>query len=154
MKKAYIMIGLPGSGKSTHTKKLIGKYESLDLSVQAFSTDSYFYQDGEYNFDRSKLGFFHKLNLEAFTKALEKIDVVICDNTNLKARDRNKYIKAAQSKGFAITLVFVGSLSEEFILKCAERNTHSVPLEAIRRMARSASIPEESTSPLFSVIHI
>ena len=47
-KKLVILVGLPGSGKSTKAKELAGT-EGIILS-----TDEFFMKDGEYQFDFTK----------------------------------------------------------------------------------------------------
>lgn len=49
MKKLYIVRGLPGSGKSTFAKAIVGS----DFLV--CEADKYFMVDGEYKFDMSKI---------------------------------------------------------------------------------------------------
>lgn len=142
MKKVKVLIGLPGSGKSTKTRQLVEAL-SEEYSSAVHSTDSYFIKDGEYRFDPKKLGYFHKLNLEAFKKSLDSnVNLIIVDNTNIKARDRRPYIDSAHSRGYDVECIVIGEFTEEFAKICAERNTHGVPLESILRMASRIQLPE------------
>ena len=47
-KTLYILRGIPGSGKTTHAKRLAGTNGVI------ISADDYFMRDGEYCFDASK----------------------------------------------------------------------------------------------------
>ncbi len=66
MKIVYILRGVPGSGKSTRAALFAG------TSGIIHSTDSYFYKNGEYLYDPSKLGEYHDKNYEAFCISLSK----------------------------------------------------------------------------------
>jgi len=137
-----MLIGLPGSGKSTRAKEIVKNLnEGIDYAVH--STDSYFMINGVYNFDFKKLGYHHRLNQEAFKKSVEAgIACVICDNTNIRAKDRKDYVLTAQANGYKINYEIVGEFTEEFAAICAERNTHDVPLESVLRMAKRIQLPE------------
>jgi len=133
-------IGLPGSGKSTFVKTLSNM---IGYQTAIHSTDNFFIEDGEYKFNPTSLGRYHKQNLENFKKSLDgQVPVVIVDNTNLKARDRNKYVRLAESAGYNVQMVVIGEFSDEAVKLYAKRNKHKVPLEKIEQMAKGAAIPE------------
>lgn len=142
-KLAIIMRGLPGSGKSHWIEEFILS-QPLDMALRlrqsgVFSTDSYFYQDGKYQFDVKKLSEYHQRNLTAFIQALGHSEpVVICDNTNICRWEYMAYEAAAKALGYQVWIVLVGdpSCTEHQVL-CAQRNRHSVPLAHIKRMAKS-----------------
>ena len=132
MKEVFILRGIPGSGKSTIAERLGLGYSPNDVVVH--STDNYFYDEkGNYNFDPKKLGYFHALNLMAFTKSCNTgVEVVVLDNTNTKHREYKKYVKVAEEMGYRIHILTIGDFD---IDKADERNTHGVPREAIEKMA-------------------
>lgn len=140
-KLVIIPIGLPGSGKSTFTELV---KSSVGYKVDVHSTDNFFLdKSGNYNFDPSKLGRFHKQNLENFKKSLlKRTPVIIVDNTNLRARDRNKYAKEAEKAGYEVQMVVIGEFTDEAAKIYAKRNRHGVTLEKIKDMAGRANIPE------------
>jgi predicted kinase len=126
MKFAYIMRGLPGSGKSTVAKQLVANGGVIH------STDDYFLSCGKYTFDPNHIVEYHRMNLEAFRESLRQgKSVVVCDNTNVKWQHFEPYVKAAQDAGYVISLVTLPHPAPEV---AALRTVHKVPVQAIRRM--------------------
>lgn len=121
-----IMRGIPGSGKSTRARELVG-----DTGV-IHSTDEYFMKDGTYLFDATRIGLYHRLNFEAFVRSLEAgTSPVIVDNTNIRRRDFKRYVKAAGEAGYDVVEEVIPMPSIDVAV---ERNTHGIPREAIQRM--------------------
>lgn len=132
MTTAVINRGISGSGKSTFNRIFQMLAEEAGLSFACHSTDEYFMVDGEYQFDQKKLGYFHNLNKDAFTKSVsDGIDIVICDNTNLRQREYNPYVKSARDHGASVVAVVFYPDDYD---KHVERNAHGVPEEVILRM--------------------
>jgi predicted kinase len=140
MKTVYIMRGISGSGKSTVASKLSIKEDYI------CSTDKYFMVNGEYKFDRSKLGEYHKRNFELFSSFLaQDVPVVVVDNTNCKRKEFKRYIDKAKEHGYEVFEVAVGNpwrsdgdmrwIDDEYVKKCIERNRHAVPADVIRQQA-------------------
>lgn len=134
-----IMRGIPGAGKSTKAKKLVG-------NGQIFSTDDRIESEGDYreffkkmidNKDFAPLSRMHNLNFKMAKQAMESgVSPVVVDNTNIKANEPKNYVEAALKMGYAddnIKFVEVGTggLSAE---ELADRNTHGVPLDKIKSM--------------------
>lgn len=126
MKKAYIMRGLPGTGKSTLAKELAGEHGAIH------STDEFFYKDTVYKHDRDNLSYYHHLNLWGFEEsAMRGISPVICDNTNVRHVYYEKYVEVATKYGYHVEIITLPHLPLEVL---AARNTHDVTLEALERM--------------------
>lgn len=127
-KIVYIMRGVPGSGKSTIAQEIVS-----DFGGAVHSTDDFFVnQQGEYEFDQSKLGKAHQANLDAFAESLDANQpVVIVDNTNIRRWEFAKYIKLANRAGYVVQEVKAPTPEAE---EAVERNLHNVPEHAIRRM--------------------
>ena len=123
----FIMRGVPGSGKSTIAREIIPSEGVIH------STDKYFYDDeGKYNFDPSKLKEYHDENFKSFCRSLEEEKpIVVIDNTNIQRVHFDRYVDAAKAKGYVVHIVEAPQPDPSV---AAERNTHSVPEEVIRRM--------------------
>jgi predicted kinase len=137
-----VMRGIPGSGKSTKAKELVG--EGI-----IHSTDDVIESQGDYNKffaamfeskDFTPLSRAHSTNLKNAIKSLkEGLSPVIVDNTNIKQNESKAYVKAALELGLSdnnIKFVDIGTngLPAEIL---AERNTHGVPLEKIQSLIES-----------------
>ena len=123
-KRVIIMRGLPGSGKSTKAKTYDGTI---------VSADDYFIVDGVYKFSAILLGSAHRSCYYKFREAVDRGDAtIIVDNTNISPKEYKRYRRYAEKRGYTVTIDSIeSSLTCE---ELAERNTHSVPLEAIKRM--------------------
>ncbi len=131
VKVAYIMRGVPGSGKSTVAQVLALADGAIHF------TDKYFVDryTGVYRFNPKILGIYHKLNLRAFKKSIGNgVAVVICDNTNIRHSCWKPYADAARAAGYIVAVV---SLPHPDPVVAAKRNTHGVSEEAIRKMIDS-----------------
>jgi predicted kinase len=134
MKQVIIMRGPPGSGKSTLTLNIEAEY---GMPAVICSADHFFYFDKphdpiNYKFNPKLLGRAHDKCREDFKEALLANEaLVIVDNTNIKLRDFQWYIKYAIDSGYNVAVhSIVGCSAKE----CYKANVHGVPIEAIERM--------------------
>ena len=128
---AYIMRGLPGSGKSA----VAGELYPPDLFRGAiYSTDEICKREnmGKYIYDQEKVGGWHEQNIKEFKKSCEEhIQIVICDNTNILKDHFQPYIDIALQNEYMVHILTVGDFNVD---KCVERNKHGVPRDVIQKM--------------------
>lgn len=132
-KKLVIMVGLPGSGKSTYIRNLSAPY--------ICSADSYFEKNGKYEFDPSKLYLAHQQsqnNCRNYMRANKSLIVV--DNTNLNDKERLPYEQLAEKFGYQIEYV-VFQPEKRSIEDLANRNLHGVDAAKLKIMVNKYRPP-------------
>lgn len=140
--RVVLPVGIPGSGKSTLAQKMAGLADATGQTHVICSTDDFFVEGGVYKFNPGKLMEYHARNFQKFALALaNRTDLVIVDNTNLRAEHREPYILLAKALGYEVEMPVVGEFTEEACKEYAGRNVHGVPLEGLRRMAASVQLP-------------
>lgn len=139
MKKMIVMRGLPGSGKSTEVTKIIANFcnSHLGYSTVVCSADHFFLDsNGEYHFNPKMIGDAHAACKEKAQKFMNAgVDLVIIDNTNTQYWEYQPYLTMAETYNYEVEIVKVGGILPENVELYAQRNTHGVPKEAIKRMA-------------------
>ena len=135
LRYAFILRGIPGSGKSTVARWILNGALShwMDTSAAIIhSTDDLCMVDGEYRYDPLLAPERHVQNLANFVESLEsKIPCVIVDNTNVKVQYYEPYLRAAQEHGYTPVIV---EMAHPPLEVAVERNTHGVPYEIINQM--------------------
>jgi len=144
-----IMRGIPGSGKSTKAKELVGSgaIHSTDDVIETMGDYNKFFNNMVANKDFSPLSKAHNTNFQnAVTSMKNGVTPVIIDNTNIRPAEAKNYVEAALNLGYSddnIKFVEIGTggLSAE---ELAQRNTHGVPLDKIKSMIQAY----ESAGPM------
>jgi hypothetical protein len=119
--KLILIRGISGSGKTTYAKQLIEQ----DPSLSHYEADMYFYRNGEYAFDPTKLKNAHAWCLSKTEEDLRNGKSVIVSNTFTQKWEIEPYIKLGKEMG------------AEIIIKKATgnyQNIHGVPPDALERM--------------------
>lgn len=145
-----VMRGIPGSGKSTRAKTLVGEtgaIHSTDDVIESLGDYAEHFRKMEEAKDWSAHGKMHGINLSNAIKSMtDGVSPVIIDNTNVRMGEARKYVMAALEMGFdEANILFEevgtgGATAEEL---CA-RNAHGVPLEVIESMIKTL----EASGPL------
>ena len=128
-KKLYIVRGLPGSGKSTFAKALVGS----DFLV--CEADKFFYdEEGNYNFDASKLKEAHeqcRATVEMYMHDSTMNDQfyreIAVSNTFTREWEMQAYVDLAKKYGYTVFSIIVEN-------RHGNENVHGVPQETIKNM--------------------
>lgn len=139
MKRAIVMQGQSGSGKSTYVLEKSASWKEAGKSVIICSADDYFLNSkGEYCFDPSRLGSAHAQSLGKWIHALTSgIDIVISDNTNTTLWELYQYVQTAVALGYEVAVVRCVTSAAV----AAERNQHGVPPAAVEAMTARLEKP-------------
>jgi predicted kinase len=122
MGKVIVMVGVSGTGKSTHASKLTQENWG---NVRVLSTDNYYMRDGQYVYDPSKISEAHAWCFREFLGALsDQVGLVIIDNTSLTQREISPYALGAAAFGYELEIVILRSRNP----RIGSRNTHGVPV--------------------------
>ena len=130
MKNLYIVRGLPGSGKSTFAKKLVGD-DYLVCEADKYFIDK---ETGEYNFDFTKIKEAHKFckdTVETYMKDSLLNDQFYQDiavsNTFTQEWEMKPYFELAKQYGYQVTSLIVEN-------RHGGVNEHGVPEDKIEQM--------------------
>lgn len=114
---AIIMVGIPGSGKSTYVDKYIEKCEQIKI----FSTDRYREKlTGDVQNQSSNNIVFYQIYNDMETALIEKKDVVF-DATNVTVRDRRRFIELANKYNALPTAIVFNTDIDVCIERVAQR---------------------------------
>lgn len=118
-KSLYIIRGIPGSGKSTLAS---------EISEVSFEADQYFFNNGKYIFNSSKLKEAHLWCQSQVDTAMacgeEKISV---SNTFTQEWEMEVYFKLAEKYGYRVFSIITEN-------RHGNKNLHGVPDDTIQRM--------------------
>lgn len=139
-KELILMIGIPGSGKSTFARR----YSNNNRDISIVSSDAI----------RAKLYGDESIQgngREVFENVQRDIEVlislgrstIILDATNLRRRDRKKYIKLANKSGYKCGAIYC-DVSLETAQKRNKQRARQVPDDIIKRMYNALEAPTES----------
>ena len=119
--KLILIRGVSGSGKTTYAKKLMKD----DPSLSHYEADMFFYNNGNYEFNPSKLKDAHAWCKSKTEEDLRNGKSVIVSNTFTQKWEIEPYIQLGQK------------YKAEIIIKKATgnyQNVHGVPPDALERM--------------------
>jgi predicted kinase len=121
-----ILRGVSGSGKTTIAEYL--EFIATDnLECVICTADDFFYKDGEYLFDASKLGQAHEYCKEKAEAAMkENVGLVIIANTNTSEWEYKPYVQIAEENGYNIVSLVIENLH-------GNKNVHGVPDEVLEK---------------------
>lgn len=129
MAKAYIGVGLPGSGKTTHLKKFASQEGAVYVCADDIRTE--WYGDAGIQVDPGLI--WEEVRRRARKALMAGRDVVV-DGTNVKPQDRRRMIQACSAADQVVAI-----WCQAPFRICVERNSardRVVPDYAMRRMKR------------------
>lgn len=140
--KLIVMRALPGAGKSTRAKQLVGEgvIHSTDDVIEARGDYFEHFKRMDEAKDWSAHGAMHLINLNnAITSMKSGFSPVIIDNTNIRIGEARKYIEAALQMGFDDKNIIIEDLGDggNSLEVLAARNAHGVPFEVLESMQKS-----------------
>lgn len=128
-KLLFLMRGLPGSGKSTLARLLVQQGPNGII----LSTDEYFYQNGNYQFNPNLIGQAHQWNQKRAKEAMEKgLSPVIIDNTNTQSWEMKPYITMAFKHNYKVAFREPNTWWKFKPRELERRNVHGVSKEKIK----------------------
>ncbi|XP_045652942.1 NEDD4-binding protein 2-like 2 isoform X1 [Ursus americanus] len=132
LQKLLILLrGLPGSGKTTLSRILLG--QSRDGIV--FSTDDYFHHQDGYRYNVNQLGDAHDWNQSRAKQAINQgKSPVIIDNTNTQAWEMKPYVEMAIGKGYRVEFHEPETWWKFDPEELEKRNKHGVSRKKIAQM--------------------
>lgn len=158
MTKLYMLVGLPGTGKSTWTDRFIRNYKNelsnlslkteqpLEFNLSVISTDNIIETIAKqhrltYNqvFDELTYSFAEKLSHKLARIAFERNDVVIWDQTNLSFKSRGKKLQLVPKHYKKTAVLF--SIPEDWKQRLDSRQGKTIPQHIISRMISTLDPP-------------
>lgn len=115
--KLILVRGLPGSGKSTFAKSLVG--------FNHFEADQYFYKDGVYKFDINYLCDAHERCQALTDEYLTAGQDVVVSNTFTTKKELVVYFEIAKKHGIILSVV---------LMQNNWGSIHGVPEETLQKM--------------------
>lgn len=123
----YLIRGLPGSGKTTFV-------ENVFTDAFHFEADQYFYdEEGEYNFDPSKLELAHRYCFRVTKEKLKKGYDVCVSNTFTTEKELEPYLELAKELGVEVTCLILEN-------RHGNESVHNVPEETVEKMRNRFSV--------------
>lgn len=124
-KQMIIMQGVPGSGKTQIARLIASGINARVVSNNDFMVD----ENGEYEFDASRLEEVADRCYEAAEKFVEEGWSVVVDNTNVNFQEAGSFIELGMNNGYRIQIVRTDRSFQE----CVSENIHNVPDHTIMR---------------------
>ncbi len=151
--RVILLVGCSGSGKSTYAREHFPEavIVSADHYFEELATATS--QSFEDVWDLWRLGAAHSQCQQRFLEAItNNAPIVVVDNTNVRATDRQRYIKKASTFGLEVELhvlsawhygkaALTGRQITRYVNLCHKRNAHGVPREVVAQQFERLELP-------------
>ena len=122
-KNIYITRGVSGSGKSTFANSI----KNMHPETVVCCADDFFMENGEYNFNVSKLTQAHDWCKSLFRNAVgKKVDTIIVSNTNTREWEWKYYEEYGKEYGYKVFNIILEN-------RHGGENVHGVPSEILEK---------------------
>jgi predicted kinase len=120
----YIVRGIPGSGKSTFAKSLVGEKKHCHKEADMF----FIGENGNYNFDVTKIKQAHKWCQDEIESLMRhNHTLLVVSNTFTQEWEMEPYFELAKKYGYKVFTVIVEN-------RHGGTNEHNVPEDKIEQM--------------------
>lgn len=145
MKKAYITVGLPGSGKSTWAQKFMDEYSNILIVNNDTIREQIYKKLGHRNWSKQIENQVKDIREQYISQAASAGCDVIVDNTHLNPPVREYIIKYCESLGFKVEIVdFRHVPIDECIERDSKREGHKKVGEQVIRKMHKNFLKEDS----------
>lgn len=143
MKKLYVLVGAPGSGKSTWAQTHLSNMPAPALYVSRDIIRFSLVSENEEYFSKEKE--VYRRFISAIKRGLQKCNVTIADATHLNERSRAKLLRALGTslRGVEVSAIVIRSSLENTLIRNRNRiGTRSfVPEDKLKEMYNSMTMP-------------
>lgn len=122
----FLFRGLPGSGKTTLANK-------FDETVYTIAADDYFYHNGKYIFDKSKLANAHGWCLRECEYVMKIGHNIAIHNTLTTEKELEPYYALAEKYDYMVFSLIVEN-------RHGNKSVHNVPDQTIQKMKNRFSV--------------
>lgn len=141
MPECIIVVGVPGSGKTTLCKERFP-------TTPRVSSDDHFMKSGEYVFVPAEIGEAHFNCFDKFVGIVDEgVSDIVVDNTNTTAWELAPYFRYAEYKGYTVKIIRL--LCDP--VAAHARNVHGVPLELVQAMDKRVRSVKDNLAPWWPV---
>lgn len=135
----YVLIGVPGSGKSTWAKKMCDECGAYWVSRDKIRF-SYLKEDDDYFAYEEQV--INDFVAEIQNAIYDRFPTIIADATHLTYKSRNQLLSQIYLQGYAVVYVYFNTSLETALERNAQRSGRArVPDSVIERMYNSLTVP-------------
>lgn len=148
MPEILILIGLPGSGKSTYRNKIRSESKNyLELSTDDMIDEIAQQQGKTYTevFPSVNMKYLTKRMIESFKEGLEQGRNIIIDRTNMSKKRRKEFLDMVPENYEKVAVVFVipDNILKQRLKSRADATGKSIPDFVVTNMAKSYESPDK-----------